>query len=95
MILEIAVFTIKPGHADAFAAAYHRAAELIASSPGCLSTRMTRGVENPDEFTLLVEWETLEAHLEGFRGSDRFHRWRAAIGEHLDGADVRHATNLT
>jgi heme-degrading monooxygenase HmoA len=94
MVLEIALFTVKPGHADQFAAAYAQAREMIASSPGCLSARMTRGIENPEQFTLLVEWETLKAHLEGFRESDRFTRWRGAVGPHLESADVRHATDL-
>jgi heme-degrading monooxygenase HmoA len=94
MVLEVAVFTVKPGHADGFATAYAAAKDLIAGSPGCRSIRMTRGVEHPDEFTLLVEWETLAAHVEGFRGSDRFPRWREMVGPHLESADVRHATDL-
>jgi heme-degrading monooxygenase HmoA len=94
MVLEIAVFTTKPGHADQFAAAYGEARELILASPGCLSARMTRGIEDPDRFTLIVEWETVEAHLEGFRGSERFPRWRELIGPHFDAADVRHTADL-
>jgi quinol monooxygenase YgiN len=31
---------------------------------------------------LLVEWESLQAH-EGFRESERFSRWRAAIGPYF------------
>jgi heme-degrading monooxygenase HmoA len=94
MVLEIAEFTVKPGHAEQFVAAYAEAKELITTCPGCTSVRMTRGVENPDVFTLLVEWESLEAHVEGFRGSDRFPRWRGLIGPHFDSAEVRHTADL-
>ena len=94
MVLEIAVFTVKPGHAEQFAAAYAQAREVILDSPGCRAARMTRGVEDADRFTLLVEWETLEAHLEGFRASEGFTRWRALIGPHFDSVDMRHATDL-
>jgi quinol monooxygenase YgiN len=47
-----------------------------------------RGVENPRRFVLLVEWERLEDHLDGFRGSPAFRSWRAAVGPHL-AADPR------
>jgi quinol monooxygenase YgiN len=41
---------------------------------------MARGVESPSRFVLLVEWDSIEAHEQNFRASDRFGRWRAAIG---------------
>jgi heme-degrading monooxygenase HmoA len=55
--------------------------------------RLTRGVENPDRFVLLVEWDSLEAHTEGFRGSERFSRWRAIIDPHFESADVQHVVD--
>ena len=67
---------------------------MILGSPGCRSARMTRGVEDPGQFTLLVEWDTLEAHLEGFRGSERFTRWRELLGPHFESADLRHTEDL-
>lgn len=79
MVLEVAIFEINEGREDAFAAAYEQARPIIAEADGCRSVRMTRGVETPTRFVLLVEWDTLEAHTVGFRGSDRFTRWRAAI----------------
>ena len=39
-------------------------------------------------FVLLVEWDSVEAHLETFRGSERFGRWRAIIGEYFAGPPV-------
>ncbi|MGQ0779018.1 MAG: antibiotic biosynthesis monooxygenase family protein [Pseudonocardiales bacterium] len=80
MILEIVEITVRPGEEDAFAMAYRRAAHLVRDSPGCLSMRMTRGVEAPSRFVLLIEWESLMHHTEGFRESASFHAWRAEIG---------------
>jgi heme-degrading monooxygenase HmoA len=94
MVIEVAVFTAKDGHAEQFAQAYAQARDLIASSPGCRSVRMTRGVENPERFVLLVEWDTLEAHTVGFRGSERFTQWRGLIGPHFASADVEHVVDL-
>ena len=83
MVLEIAEFTIKPGHEDQFVAAYREARPLLAATEGFRSARMTRGVESPSTFVLLIEWESLAAHIKGFRESDRFGQWRALIGPHF------------
>ncbi|WP_027345278.1 antibiotic biosynthesis monooxygenase family protein [Hamadaea tsunoensis] len=83
MVLEIAQFEIIPGQEDAFAAAYAQARHLLEATDGFLSVRMTRGVESPSRFVLLVEWATVAAHEENFRGSERFGQWRALIGPHF------------
>jgi heme-degrading monooxygenase HmoA len=82
-VVEIATIEVQPGAEDDFVAAYAEARPLVAQTPGCLSMRMTRGVESPSRFVLIVEWETLAAHTENFRASDRFPRWRALIGPHF------------
>lgn len=95
MVLEVALIQVLPGQEDAFAAAYLGARELVATTPGCRSVRMTRGVESPSRFVLLVEWDSVEAHEQNFRGTDRFTRWRAAIGPFFDGPpDVQHAVDV-
>lgn len=82
MALEIAVFDIRPGEEDAFVDAYGRGRELIAQSDGCRAVRMTRGVESPSRFVLLVEWASVAAH-EAFRASDRFGQWRGHVSPHF------------
>ena len=94
MVLEVAVFTVRDGHAERFTEAYGQARNLLAGSPGFLSARMTRGLEDRNRFVLLVEWETLEAHTLTFRGSDRFTQWRALIGPHFDSAEVQHVEDV-
>ena len=37
------------------------------------------------DLTLLVEWDTVEAHTVGFRKSAAFTRWRELIGPYFDG----------
>ena len=40
---------------------------------------------------LRIEWDTVEAHTEGFRGGPLFPQWRSHWGEHMDGTpDVQH-----
>ncbi len=95
MVLEVALIDVTPGEEDAFAAAYLGAREVLATTPGCRSVRMTRGIESPSRFVLLVEWDSVDAHEENFRGTERFTTWRAAIGPYFDGPpDVQHATDV-
>jgi len=93
MILEHAHITVRPERHQEFEAALTRAREVIAGSPGFLSLRLSRGIESPDRYLLLVEWETLEDHTVGFRESDRFTEWRGHIGEFFDSPpEVDHFT---
>jgi heme-degrading monooxygenase HmoA len=83
MVLEVALIDITPGSEEAFAAAYKTAHPILATTPGCRSVRMTRGVESPSRFVLLVEWDSVEAHLQNFRDSERFTQWRGLIGPYF------------
>ncbi len=56
---------------------------VLAGTEGCHSVRMTSGIESPDRFVLLVEWESVEAHEVNFRQTERFAEWRAAIGPYF------------
>jgi quinol monooxygenase YgiN len=80
MVLEVAVIEVVPGAEQGFSDAYRGIRDVLISTPGCRSARMTRGVESPSRFVLLVEWDSVEAHEQEFRGTERFTRWRAAIG---------------
>jgi heme-degrading monooxygenase HmoA len=83
MVLEVGLIDVIPGQEDAFAAAYRAARPVLAGTPGCLSVRMTRGLESPSRFVLLVEWESAEAHTQNFRETDRFTTWRGHIGPYF------------
>jgi heme-degrading monooxygenase HmoA len=95
MVIEVALIDVQAGHEDDFAAAYAKAYPLLATTPGCRSVRMTRGIESPSRFVLLVEWDSVDAHLDNFRATDRFAQWRGLIGPYFDGAPrVEHFTDV-
>ena len=83
MVLEVALIDITPGREQDFAAAYARAKSILATTPGLRSVRMTQGIETPSRFVLLVEWDTVEAHDENFRATERFGQWRGMIGPYF------------
>ena len=84
MITEHAVLEVIAGRETEFVEAMERAKALIASSPGFRSLRVERCVERPGCFLLLIEWERLEDHTEGFRGSPAYEEWRAALHQFYD-----------
>ena len=79
MILEHAALQVVPGKEAEFEAAFTQAKGLISSMPGFISLSLSRGIEQPSTYLLLVEWETLEHHTEGFRGSPEYEQWRALL----------------
>lgn len=84
MILEHAPLPVRPGQEAAFEAAFAEAKAIISSMPGFRSLRLTRCIERPSSYLLLVEWDTLEAHTEGFRGSPEYERWRELLHHFYD-----------
>lgn len=95
MVLEVALIDVVPGQEDEFAAAYAKGRAVLADTPGCRSVRMTRGIESPSRFVLLVEWDSVDAHLDNFRATERFTTWRGLIGPYFAGPPVvEHFTDL-
>jgi heme-degrading monooxygenase HmoA len=84
MITEHALLQVVAGREDEFVDAMERAKAIIAASPGFVSLRVERGIERPGCFLLLVEWERLEDHTAGFRGSPAYEEWRAALHHFYD-----------
>ena len=84
MITEHALLDVVPGREEEFVTSMARAKALIAGSPGFISLRVDRCLERPSRFLLLVEWEHLKDHTEGFRGSAAYEDWRAALHHFYD-----------
>jgi len=95
MVLEVANIQVSAGSEDAFVAAFRSVRDVLTTTPGCVSARMTHGIESPARFVLLVEWDSVEAHEQNFRSTERFTTWRAAIGPYFDGPpDVEHFSDV-
>lgn len=84
MPLEHALLDVVPGREREFEEAFREARELIVQQPGFLWLRLERGVEKPSQFLLLVEWERLEDHTEGFRKSPDYQRWKELLHHFYD-----------
>jgi heme-degrading monooxygenase HmoA len=84
MILEVAVLNVKQGQSQAFEAAFAQAQQIISAMDGYLSHDLKRCLEVDNQYLLLVNWETVEAHTEGFRNSADYQRWKALLHHFYD-----------
>jgi len=84
VILEVAILNVKPGLQQDFEAAFEKAQGIISSMPGYISHQLQCCIEDPGRYLLLVNWQTLEDHTEGFRQSAQYQEWRALLHHFYD-----------
>lgn len=79
MITEHVLLHVADEQSAAFEAAFVEARRLIALSPGFVSLSLCRDAETSGQYLLLVEWESIAAHRDGFRKSERYAAWSALL----------------
>lgn len=79
MVVEQALLQVRPGQDDAFRQAMAKARPLIAVSPGFIDLQVRPASEEDGCYLLLVQWESIADHRDGFRRSDRYQQWRALL----------------
>ena len=84
MILEHALLPVRPGQEADFERAFATATDIISAVPGFRNLTLSRCLERPGGYLLLVEWDRLEDHTEGFRGSPAYEDWRALLHSFYD-----------
>jgi heme-degrading monooxygenase HmoA len=84
MILEVAILDVIPGRENEFQVALAAASPIISSMPGYISHQLQHCLEKQNRFLLLVNWETLESHTIGFRGSARYQEWKKLLHHFYD-----------
>lgn len=84
MILEVAILNVKKGQEREFQEAFGRAQAIIGSMQGYIAHQLQHCVEKRNRFLLLVQWETLKDHTEGFRGSPQYQEWKELLHHFYD-----------
>ena len=75
MTTEIIRYKISPTEAEAFERAYTHAESILQNSPHCLGYRLLRGHEKPENWILIIEWDSVEGHEQGFRQEPGFRKF--------------------
>ena len=83
MIVEYIRYKIPLNESAAFEHDYAEAAKSLDSSNHCLAYELSCCLDEPGSYFLRIEWDSVEGHLEGFRGSEIFRSFFAAIKPYL------------
>lgn len=95
MILEVAILDVKPGREKEFETAFGEAQKIISNMDGYISHQLQKCIEKDSRYILLVNWQTLEDHTIGFRGSEQYQEWRKLLHHFYDPfPEVEHYTSV-
>ncbi len=79
MVLEIIRYLITDGQENQFEADYDKASVYLDTSPHCLSYNLAHSDKEKNRYVMLIEWDSAEGHLQGFRQSPDFGKFYALV----------------
>jgi len=84
VVYEMANITVQQGKNAEFEAAVAQAVPLFHRARGCSHVGLQRSVEEPNQYVLIVQWDTVEDHMVHFRESADFQEWRRLVGPYFE-----------
>lgn len=91
MVVEYIRYRIGSERQGEFEEAYQRAQAPLDASQHCVSYELSKGVEEPENYVLRIEWDSVEGHERGFRQSPEFKDFLADIRPFVgDIEEMRH-----
>ncbi len=84
MLLEVAILNVSVDKQPDFERDFLEASQYIASIDGYIKHALKKCVEIENQYILLVEWVSVEAHEVGFRQSPQYLKWKALLHHYYD-----------
>jgi heme-degrading monooxygenase HmoA len=84
MVVEYIRYRVPDGRHEEFESAWTDAQRLLIDAPECVRYEVTRGIEEPDNYIVRIEWSSLDDHEQGFRHSPGFGSFFAAVKPFFD-----------
>lgn len=79
MILEVAILKVLEGKEVEFEQVFSVAKEYIIRSKGYIEHGLHQCIEEKGKYILLVKWEKLADHTEGFRKGEDYKEWKKLL----------------
>ena len=84
MITEFAVLYIKENESPLFENAFSEAQKIISKMKGYIEHELQKCIEEKNKYILMVRWNTIEDHKEGFRKSEEYNEWKMMLHHFYD-----------
>ncbi|MBY3626291.1 antibiotic biosynthesis monooxygenase [Acinetobacter sp. CUI P1] len=84
MIIEHVHLTIKPNQSQAFETAFQKAKAIIYLMAGLNAVQLIKNVQDDHRYILMIFWDHIEDHTEGFRKSAAYQEWKALLHHFYD-----------
>lgn len=78
-VLELVTVEIKEGTNKDFEQAITKAKAVISKAKGFISYEAKHCLEQENKYIFLIYWESVEAHMKGFRESDLYIEYRSFL----------------
>jgi heme-degrading monooxygenase HmoA len=84
MVLEHVILPVRAGQEREFELALEQALPIIKRQPGFGGLEIRPSLDQPGQYLLLVHWESVAAHRDGFRQSADYQQWSALLHPFYD-----------
>jgi len=81
--LEVIRYDLPKRKIAGFETAYSKAAKYLKQSPHCLSYTVIHCVEQPNQFIIIIEWDSIEGHTVGFSKSNLLGKFLSHLKPYL------------
>jgi heme-degrading monooxygenase HmoA len=84
MITEIAILNIKENKSSDFENSFQEAQKIISKMKGYSEHELLKCMEEENKYLLIVRWQKLADHTEGFRKSDAYQSWKKMLHHYYE-----------
>ncbi|MEO8111122.1 MAG: antibiotic biosynthesis monooxygenase [Ginsengibacter sp.] len=84
MITEIAVLYIRKNEGHLFENAFSEAQKIISAMNGYIEHELQKCIEEENKYVLIVRWDSIENHVEGFRKNEKYEEWKKLLHHFYD-----------
>lgn len=84
MITEIAFLYTRKNESKFFEKKFEKAKKIVSKMKGYIDHELQKCIEEENKYILIVRWNTIEDHTEGFRKSVEYNEWKRMLHHFYD-----------
>ncbi len=84
MITELAILHTRKDENRLFEDAFRKAQKIISKMNGYIEHELQKCIEEENKYILIVKWNCIEDHVEGFRKHKQYAEWKKLLHHFYD-----------